>query len=259
MSSKTIKKLLLSLIVVGILGSFTARGTYAIFNGQTGNSNQSISSGTILMTNSVAGGSTCYSTDTPANLNINTSCSTLFTSGLLYPITSSTPPAYPSTTVAYSDVTIASAGRTASLAPTSSTLNSTLSLYMSNCDASQTTGSPAPGGTNPCCPGLASGLPAGPCPTGSLDFFIQEYDDAAFTSAKTSCLYPADGSNACTFATDSLGNFFAPYHDNTHYFPLGTITAGTSRYFRIGVAEPINAANTLQGETATFSLYWHMD
>ena len=43
-------------------------------------------------------------------------------------------------------------------------------------------------------------------------------------------------------------------------FLLGSITAGATRYFRIGVAEPIDdVGNYLQGETATFSLYWHME
>jgi len=33
MSSTTIKKLLLSLVVVGVLASFTAHGTFAVLNG----------------------------------------------------------------------------------------------------------------------------------------------------------------------------------------------------------------------------------
>jgi len=58
-SSKSIKKLLLSLLVVGVLGSFTARGTFAVFNSSTQNP-ASIASGSILMTNSVGGGPNCY-------------------------------------------------------------------------------------------------------------------------------------------------------------------------------------------------------
>jgi hypothetical protein len=44
-------------------------------------------------------------------------------------------------------------------------------------------------------------------------------------------------------------------------FSLGTITHGATRYFRVGVSEPLAASaatNALQGETATMSLVWHM-
>jgi hypothetical protein len=248
MSSRTIKKLLLSLIVVGILMSFTVGGTFAVLNGRTDNPNQSIASGSMLMDNTVGAAAACHSTSGVSN--INTGCTTLFTSGLLYPILSTTPA---STEYASANVTIANVG----------TLASWLKVYMPNCDASQTTGSPAAGGTNPCCPGLPSGLPASPnaCPTGSLDFFIQEYTSSAFTTKTSTCAYPASTSASCSFTNDTLGTFFGLYHDNTDYFTIGTskMAAGTTRYFQVVVAEPINAANTLQGETATFSLYWHFE
>ena len=56
MAFTTIKKLLMSAIVVGILASFTVGGTFAIFNGKTKNAG-SIASGSLLMANSVGGGS----------------------------------------------------------------------------------------------------------------------------------------------------------------------------------------------------------
>jgi hypothetical protein len=262
MPSRTIKKLLLSLIVVGVLASFTARSTFAVLNASTGHPGSSIASGSILMTNSVGGGANCYSDLTAANKNVNTSCTQLFSTGTLYPITTSTPPTPPQTTVAYADMTITSAGLPVS---TSSTLPATLMVYMPNCDASNNaTAGAYLGGTNPCCPGDAFGagvLPGsvGNCPTGSLDFFIQEYTSSAFTTPLSSCAYPIQASS-CTFQDNILGNFFGNYHDNTHYFSLGSIAAGATRYFRIGVAEPIdNASGNLQGETATFSLYWHME
>ena len=265
MSSRSIKKLLLSLIVVGALGSFAARGTFAVLNGSTTDPGNSIASGSILMANSVGGGANCYSDLTAANNNVNSSCTQPFSTGLLYPITTSTPPASPQTTVAYADMTITSAGLPlVGGNPTSSTLPATLMVYMPKCDASATTGAGFSGGTNPCCPGDAFGagvLPGsvGNCPAGSLDFFIQEYTSSAFTTPTSSCAFPVAAS-ACTFQDSSLGNFFGNYHDNTHYFSLGSITAGATRYFRIGVAEPIgNVSGSLQGETATFSLYWHME
>jgi hypothetical protein len=266
MSTRTIKKLLLSLIVIGVLGSFTARGTFAVFNNSTRNPSNSISSASILMANSVNGGSNCYSDLTAANKNVNASCTQLFSTGLLYPITTSTPPATPQTTVAYANVTITSAGLPLVAGnPTASTKPATLEVYMPNCDASNNSTSGAfNGGTNPCCPGDAFGtgiLPGsvGNCPSGSLDFFVQEYTSSAFTTPMSSCVFPVSASSSCTFQDDTLGQFFGNYHDISHYFSLGSLAAGASRYFRIGVAEPIDASNGLQGETATLSLYWHME
>jgi hypothetical protein len=149
--------------------------------------------------------------------------------------------------------------------PSASTQPATLELYMPNCDASNNaTAGAYHGGTNPCCPGDALGAGVLPgsvanCPTGSLDFFIQEYTSSAFTTPTSSCVFPVQASTSCTFLDDTLGQFFGNYPDNGHYFALGSLAAGASRYFRIGVAEPIAASNGLQGETATLSLYWHME
>lgn len=263
MSSRTIKKLLLSLIVVGILSTFTVGGTYAIFNGQTNNANQTIQSGTMVMTNTVNGGTACYSDAVAINKNVNVGCTTLFSTGQLYPITTATPPAPPQTTVAYANVAISSAAVDASSVAINSTLDTTLTAYMPACDASNTTGATVTGGTNPCCPTDAFGtgvLPgsANPCPAGSLDFFIQEYTSSTFTTALSSCVFPVSTSTPCAFADDTLGTFFGLYHDSSDTFSLGNLTHGTTRYFRIGVAEPIDAGNGLQGETATLSIVWHM-
>ena len=236
------------MVVVGVLTSFSVGGVFATLDGQTNNPNLSIGTGSMLMDNTVGANPTCSSKNGVQNLN--SGCTTLFTSVLLYPIASTNPP---SAQYAYANVTIKNSG----------TLDAWLKIYMPNCDASQTTGAPSSGGTNPCYPGLASGLPptANPAPPGSLDFFIQEYTSSAFTTKTSSCVYPASTSTSCSFTDDTLGNFFGPYHDNTHYFTVGTskLAAGAIRYFQVVMAEPIDAANTLQGETATFSLDWHFE
>lgn len=284
MSSKTIKKLLLSLIVIGILGSFTARGTYALLNAEGSNPGSSIASGTLTMDNTV-GASTCHSQDgtvttTPpgttsdSNSNITasstvagvttsstTTCATLFSSGQLYPIsTAAEPPLPTNTTYAYANVTIKNTGTL----PVSPLTGATLKVYMPSCTYAATSGAPAnPSAINPCCPGTTSGtLPPAPCTTGSLDFFIQEYN-STFTTPVASCIWPVNAGAACTFQSDSLGTFWAQ-HDTTtgasptpQYLSLGTIAPGVSRYFQIAVAEPSNASNGLQGQTATFSLIWH--
>lgn len=253
MSSKTIKKLLLSLIVVGILGSFTARGTYALLSGEGSNPNESIASGTLVMDNTVGAGAACHSQS--GGLNINAACDTLFTSGLLYPIPSAAEPPLPaSTTYAFANVTIKNAG----------TLPQLFKIYMPSCTFAANGSFPGATWTaiNPCCPGTLSGaLPGGPCTSGSLDFIVQEYTSSAFTTTMSKCVWPIDASNACTFQADSLGSFWAGHHDTTHYLSLGSVqlAAGSSRYFQIAVAEPSAGANGLQGQTATFSLHWHAE
>lgn len=261
MSSRTIKKLLLSLIVVGILSTFTVGGTFAIFNGQTNNPNQTFQTGSMVMTNTVNAGTACYSDQVAGNFNTNAACTTLFSTGQLYPIASSSPAL---ATVAYANVAIASSAVDASSNPINSTLDSTLSVYMPNCDASDNaTVGAIHGGVNPCCPGDAFGagvLPGtfNPCPTGSLDFFIQEYTDATFTTPLAACVFPVSTTVACSYGDNTLGNFFGPYHASSNALSIGPLAHATTRYFRVVVAEPVDASNGLQGETATLSLVWHM-
>ena len=283
MSSKTIKKLLLSLIVVGILGSFTAGGTYALLNAEGTNPNDSIASGTLTMDNTV-GASTCHSTSAsvtttppgttaPGNSNLTwsstvagvttastTTCATLLTSGLLYPISNAAEPPLPSSsTYVSANVTITNTG----------SLPATLKIYMPSCTYATNGSYTATTYTavNPCCPGTTSGaLPASACSTGSLDFFIQEYN-AGFTTANASCIWPINAGAACTFQNDSLGTFWAQYDVTSaspsplvpKYLSLGSLAAGASRYFQIALAEPSTGTNIngLQGQTATLALIWH--
>ena len=117
-------------------------------------------------------------------------------------------------------------------------------------------------GDQPCCPG--GSFPCADGQKGSLDLFIQEYTGAlpapeGAGTAANSCIWPASTSAACTFVDDSFGDFNSLHHDNTNYLSLGSIAAGASRYFRIAVAEPSDAGNGLQGQMATFAIYWHME
>jgi len=171
-SRRTIKKLLLSLIAVGVLASFTARGTFAIFNTETTNPANSLATGT----------------------------------------------------------------------------NTTLTAV------------------NPCCPGTSSGVvPVAPnptCSTGSLDLYLQE-TNAPSGSPRTytnlsSCLWPASTSASCTFANDSFESFWSSFNPQTSALSLGSIAAGATRYFQVAVGEPSNALLGLEGQTATFALYWYL-
>lgn len=248
MSTRTVKKLLLSLIVVGALGSFTAGGTYAVLKGETRNPNGSIAAGTMTMDNSVNGGAACSSQGGASN--VNTGCTTVFSSGLLYPIsTAAEPPLPSSTTYASGIVSVKNTG----------SLPATLSMFLASCTASQTTGAPSAGGTNPCCPG--GSYPCTDGLKGSLDLFVQECTSATGSTCNSplaTCIWPVSTSAACTFVDDSLGDFNSQHHDNAHYLSLGSIAAGATRYFQLAVAVPGDAGNGLQGETATMAFYWHM-
>jgi hypothetical protein len=251
MSTRTIKKLLLSLIVVGVLGSFAARGTYAVLNAETSQSNESIGSGTLLLENTVGTNATCQSLS--FSLNVNTACNSFFTSPLMYPIpTGSNPPA--STTYASTIVGIKDSG----------TLGGTLKIYLSACTATTNGSAPSFSWTaiNPCCPGGT--YPCTDGQKGSLSFFIQECGPASSGTTCTAlttpaCVWPVSTVANCTFVDDSLGDFNSFHHDNTHYLSLGALASGATRYFTIAVAEPGDAANGLQGQTATFGLRWHLE
>jgi hypothetical protein len=178
-------------------------------------------------------------------------CDTLFTSGLLYPIPGAAEPPLPaSTTYAFANVTITNTG----------SLPATLKIYMPSCTYAANGSFPSVSWSaiNPCCPGTSSGaLPSSACTAGSLDFFVQEYTSSGFSTTVSACVWPVSTSAACTLQNDSLGSFWYGHHDTTSYLPLGPIAAGATRYFQIGVAEPSNAANGLQGQTATFTVHWH--
>ncbi|HEY2543534.1 MAG TPA: hypothetical protein VGH92_10840 [Gaiellaceae bacterium] len=266
MSSKTIKKLLLSLIVVGALGSFTARGTYAVLKGETSNSNDSLATGTLLLTQTWLGAASNGTQDVVCNskdvsLNVNTGCFTILSSGTsMYPIPSAEPTIPTAGTYQTANISVTNGG----------TLPETLSVNMPSCTYAATAGAPtvpAPSWTavNPCCPNTASGSTPGggnACQTGSLDFFIQETNaptgspNRSYTT-KSSCVWPVSAVAACTFQVDSFETFWTGYHDTSSYLSLGSLAAGTTRYFQIAVAEPSAAVQGLQGQTATFALYWH--
>lgn len=270
MSSKTIKKLLLSLIVVGILSSFTARGTFAVLNGETRNANDSNASGTLTLTETWLGSASNGSLDHVCNskdvsLNVNTGCFTILTDTTqMFPISSAAEPPLPaSNTYETAYVSIQNTG----------TLPATLKVDMPSCTYAATSGAPttpAPSwsAVNPCCPNTTSGVTPGggnpSCTTGSLDFFIQETNAPTGSPTRSyttpsSCVWPASPSAACTFATDSLESFWTAHHDTSSYLSLGNIAAGATRYFQIATAEPSNALQGLQGQTATFALYWHAE
>lgn len=233
MTLRTTKKLLLSVIAIGMLASITVRGTYAVLTSESSNRASGIASGTLTFSNTVGSGTACLSQN--GTSNVNAACDVLLAATpLWYPVSS--PP-----TAGQASVTNLTIKDTGSLPA------SKLSIYMPSCSGGTTTGAPVnPSPINPC------STPQG------LDFYVQE-TDSTFTTP-TTCWYPVFAAGACSVTDGTLGSFVATYAAATTALSLGSGPAAMgTRYFQIGIAEPVAAGNGLQGQTATLALTWHMD
>ena len=220
--TRAMKKVLLSLMVIGSLTFFTVGGTYAVLNSETSNTKSSVASGTLTLGNTVASGTTCFSYT--STTNSNATCDALFTDSTLnYPGTASTV-----------HVTITNNGTVPA---------SALAIYMPSCTAAASPGAPSPGGGNP-------------CDTNGAMMTIDE-SNSSFTSH--SCVYPQT-SGTCSYVNNTLYALATTKYDATHMLTLGTggLAAGASRYFIIGMELPSTASNSLQGEEAQFDLTWNL-
>ena len=249
MSRRTVKKLLLSVIAIGLLASITTGGTYAVLQGSQKNINSNTASGTLTLSNQVGAGTVCvssgglgtYATGTENENTLqsspaSTGCDPLFTSATLQ---------YPGT-LTQIHVTVQDAG---------SVDGAKLYVYMpgasagAGCVATTTTGAGIIGTGSPC------------SATGD-EFYIEE-DNSSWTALR--CAYPA-GAGACSISGGgTLNDFSNQYYAFVgHKLDLGASPTSLNalpnqsyRYFTIGVEESND--NTMQGKTATFSLTWHLD
>lgn len=234
-STRTLKKILLSLMAVGAVSALSVGGTFAILKSEETNAGSTVASGTFTFSNTV-GSSTCTSNSGPASPgNENTSCSTLYTTpSLLYPGGSQT--------------------STVTLTNTGSVSVGDLGVYMASCTKQTSPGAGAnAGGGDPCSYITdGSGNPDGPL------LAIQETNSSG---TATYCWWPDDASGACSpsLAQDDWFGIVAQYvNTQAGAIDLGAgPAAGAARYFKITVGLPSNADPTLQGEEALFSLTWH--
>jgi hypothetical protein len=221
--TRLVKKVLVSLMVVGGLSCFTISGAFGLLSAETQNSRGQISSGTLTFGNQVSTGTLCTTNGGPASPgNINTACDALFSNAtLMYPGTPATV-----------HVTIANTG---------SLDGKSLSVYMPSCTAVTSPGAPAGGGN--------------PCGLGGAQIYIQE---ANASWVPQGCVYPTTG-GACAYTADTLAYLASVTNTAASAYPLGSgPAAGTSRYFIVGMQLPATAAQNLQGEEALFNLTWHM-
>lgn len=217
-----LKKMLISLSVVGAVSCFTITGTFAVLNSETRNARGTISSGTLTFSNKVSTNTACYSYGAGSSANVNANCDSLFqNTTLMYPGTAAT-----------QRVTITNDGSLAA---------SSLSVFMPSCTAVTSPGAPAGGGN--------------PCDVGGAQIYIQE-TDSSFVA--TSCVYPTTG-GTCAFSANTMSYLASVANTASTAYSLGSgPAAGASRYFVIGMQLPAGASNTLQGEEALFNLTWHI-
>jgi hypothetical protein len=224
-SSRTwrLKKVMLSLLVVGSLSFLTYGGAFALMTGDLVNRGSSVASGTITFSNQVNTGTVCVSNSGPASPgNVNTACDALFTSATqMYP-----------GQLATAKVTIKNTGSIGA---------NDLAVFMPSCAAAATPGAPVTTGD--------------PCAAGGAQFYIQE-TNASWVASK--CWFPTTVTT-CPLNADSLNTFDQNYTDTTSMVHLGAGPAAAQlRYFIIGMELPAAAANTLQGREAVFALTWHV-
>jgi hypothetical protein len=214
---------LLAALLAAAAGAVLAPRAYAYFTADDASTSMSAESGTLVMDLKV-GSNDCFSyKGTGVTSNSNSSCAAMYSSPTeLYPGDS-----------AQVTVTITNDG---SVSP------SDFRVYM-------------PGG---CTTVLTSDVPPGqngggnPCGATGWSFSIAD------TTTTTTCLFPVSQTGACPVTAGSLATFATRSTLNSG-FTLGTTPApGKSRTFQITLAVPSTADNTLQGESPSFALAWHM-
>ena len=204
-------------------------GTFASFSASTTN-DASFSTGTLVLTNKVNSGNTCYSSGTTATNNVNTDvnandCEQFWALTVRKPGDGAT-----------ADLDLRNDG----------TIDGTLSAYSSaTCTATNDAGTYH--GTGDLC--------------SAVQIRVQEFADAtARTNADATggnCRYGANmgAGNLCSFdASHTLSTFGALTVGSP--LTLGSFTNQTTRYFQISVQLPLTATNDVQGRKVTNSIVW---
>lgn len=243
-----LKKVLLSMLVVGALGTVTGRGVQAALNIESTNTGSSAAVGTFTLSVQVNGQSACQSWTAPTTTNHVSNCPGV--TGLLFS---------PAATLRWPGV----ADTTAVAVQNTGSIDGQSLEAAVTCIDNTTVG----GGVS-VTPGASSALvgtegTGSACDVGGLQFFIQETTTLNGTNSTNGCLYPdtsspyVPGQGAATDCTtvwtaDSLRTLV-----HRTCWDLGRLNNQQTRYFKIGLRYPPNASNTLQGTQALIGVKWH--
>jgi predicted ribosomally synthesized peptide with SipW-like signal peptide len=231
------KKILLSVSALGILAAAVGGGTFATFNATTNNPNNTFTTGTLVLTNTVASGTTCLSTGGGAvgAANSNGLCDTIFNMTNQKPGASST-----------FNVTIKNDGSLDADA-------SGLQLYTNGC-TNANNGAVSYHGSGDLCLSTAPN---------ALELYVQQWTDATLTTAKT-CVYGGGTATTCAFSTAKTVGGFANAHttQGTSQAIVNSVAHpfdhATTDYFTIGVQLDSTADNSVQGLKLTTDFTWYI-
>jgi predicted ribosomally synthesized peptide with SipW-like signal peptide len=220
------KKMLLTLMVFGMVTAVLGSGTFATFTAQTTNPNNTFAAGTLVLSNTKTGGTTCLSTGGgTTDTNVNNLCEQLINATVKKP-----------GDTASQTLTVKNEGSLAA---------SALKLFSSACTNANSAGETYHG------TGLACS---------KVQLYIQQYSDAAFTTP-SACLYGGATGVTCDFsdATKTLAAFQSAYNSSSNGLTIGSgMASGASVYVKIAVQLPSSADNTYQGRQATIDFSWHI-
>ena len=209
------------------LGGVTAFAAHATFNAETRNPFNGFASGTLVLSDTKQGGTTCLSTaGGSTDTNTNASCDSLAS------LTAAKPGDSAST-----NLTLKNEG---SIAASAFKVFSSATCSDSN-NASETYH-----GTGSMC--------------SSVLLTIQQYSDASFTTP-SGCVYGHATGSSCDFtdATKTLASFSSTYTSASGLTIGSGLAAGASGYFKVSVQLPSTAGNSVQGRAAAADLTWHID
>ena len=230
------RKLLLALLLVGNMTTHLGAGTFASFSATTTNPGSTFSTGTIVLSNTVGSGTTCFSTGpgTTTDTNANAACDALL------PATVQQPGAF-----IHSQLTLKNEGSVAG----------TLSGVGVSCQTTDVADEITPfHGTGDLC--------------GDLLVQIQEFTGPSFgvLSVAPSCVWPVKPAESCA----ALGDFTTldELVTATATTPLvvadPTVGAGESRYLRVAIwwidLGPAwnHVHNQFMGRQADFDIRWDL-
>ncbi|HEX8228237.1 MAG TPA: TasA family protein, partial [Chloroflexia bacterium] len=221
-----LKKVLLTVMVLGMVSGVLGSGTFATFTAQTTNPNNTFQAGTLVLSNTKTGGTTCFSTGGGnTDTNSNTNCDQLINATVRKP-----------GDTASQTLTVKNEGSLAA---------SALKLFSTACTNANSSGESYFG------TGLACG---------KVQLYVQQYSDASFTTP-SACLYGGATGATCDFseATKTLSAFQTAYGSSGSGLTVGSgLAAGASVYVKIAVQLPTDANNSFQGRQATMDFNWYM-
>lgn len=229
----TLRKILLTLMVVGAVGSTISAGTFASFTARTTNTASTFSAGTLVLGNQKDTATMCLSNagGSVTGTHLNNSCDTLVAVTVRKP-----------GDLAEVDLSLQNLG----------SIDGLLTAYASqNCQAGNDLTQPFNGTGNACT---------------TVRMTIEEFASQADRTADIPswCWYGGlAGTSACDIDGTGLKTLtnWHTNHPSTGATPLdmGAIQAGATRYFRITLKLPVGASDQLQGKMATFGYVWRLD